>query len=133
MYYGSKTWTLRLQSHNLSCLLSLHPGTRPSPSTWFPSQCHGTVTSVLLCSWPPSSIGSPSFAGAPCDYSWVPPALKDHAHPRPHQRSARRMAAHCPSRPTATARAPQSLSWPLTEKSGGEGGEGREANVPMSM
>lgn len=34
------------------------------------------------------------------------------------------MATHCPSLPMATARAPQSPSWPLTEKSEGEGGEG---------
>ncbi|KAF3704457.1 Protein FAM57B [Channa argus] len=40
--------------YNPSC-----PGTRPYPSTWFPSQCPGTVILVLLCSWHPSSIGSP--------------------------------------------------------------------------
>lgn len=42
-----------------SFMSPLHPGTHPSPSTWSPSPCPGTVTLVLLCSWPRSSIGSP--------------------------------------------------------------------------
>lgn len=109
------------------CLKSfIPPGTRPFPSTWSPCRSPGTVTSVLPCSWHPSSTGSPSFAGAPCDCSWAPPALKDHAQPRLPLRIARRMATHCPSLPMATARAPQSPSWPLTEKSGVEGRAGRE-------
>lgn len=36
------------------------------------------------------------------------------------------MTVRCPSPPMATARAPQSLSWPLTERSGGEGWGGKE-------
>lgn len=96
---------------------------RPFHFTWFPCRCPGTVTLVLLCSWPPSSTGSPSFAGVLCGYSQVPPAPGDLAGQRTRLRSSRRTATHCPSPPTATARAPQSLSWPLTEKSGGWGGK----------
>lgn len=64
-------WALVSNSHRLpilgiikcvdKSLVSLHldPDTHPFHSTWFPWRCHGTVTSALLCSWPPSSIGSP--------------------------------------------------------------------------
>ena len=114
--------------------LCLNPGTRPFPSTWSPCRCPGTVTLAPLCSWRPSSTGSPWSAGEPCGYSWAPPALRDHMRARRQPRSGRRMATHCHSLPTATARAPQSPSWPLTEKNGrGRVGRERKANVPMSM
>lgn len=120
------------------CLLPvLGPGTHPFPSTWFRWRCPGTVTSALLCLWRPSSTGSPSFAEAPCDCSRAPPARRGRTRPPPPLRSSRGMATLCPSPPTATARSPQSPSWPRTERSGVEGrlgaGEGKKANVPMSM
>ena len=120
----SVSWIVDIRHRNdvSWCFLCLDPGTHLSPSTWFPSRCRGIVTSVLLCSWHPSSTGSPLSAGVPCDYSRAPPALRDRVWPQPLLRNVKRMAAHCHSPPTATARAQQSPSWPLTEESEVEGG-----------
>lgn len=113
--------------HNPVSFFYLDAGMLPFPSTWSLCQCRGTATLVQLCSWPPSSIGSPSFVGAPCDYSQAPPALRDQAPTQPHPRSGRQIAVRCRSLPMATVHAPQSLSLPPTEKGLGWGGgkEGR--------
>lgn len=105
--------------------LWLCAGTPLSPFTWSRSRCRGTVTSAPLCSWLPSSTGSPWFAGALCDCLRAPRALGGRALRPPRRRRARRAAAA----PTATALAQRSTSWPLTERSGrgGQGGnEGRQ-------
>lgn len=54
VYIGLSAWRTALQN-----LILFPAGMHPSPSTWFPCQCPGIVILVPLCSWHPSSTGSP--------------------------------------------------------------------------
>ncbi|XP_045558562.1 ceramide synthase isoform X3 [Salmo salar] len=87
-------------------------GTRPFPSTWFLSTCPGKLTWAQLCSWPPRSTGSPSFAEGPCDSSLALPAPGGARSPPRMSWTDRRRS----SPPMGTALMPQSKTQTLTEK-----------------